>query len=185
MLSEDWACLMRQFEERFGRNILASKLLAQSYYEAFQEKLSEGSLAAEPRAQVISASEEENQKKNKLEPSRQLGLNLDSTLTIQTRRRYIASMPANFEDLRPKYKVMSHMWLLFQMRQPGRHPFADLTGRTFSDILGELLSENMFMLQREVAGVRVPIAQGSHPTYSGRKLFFLSSSLAHLRGSAT
>ena len=79
MLSEDWASLMRQFKEKFGRNIHASKLPAQSYYEAFQEKLSEGSLAAETLAQVISASEEENQKKNKPEPSRQLGqFGLDS-----------------------------------------------------------------------------------------------------------
>ena len=125
MLSEEWACLMRQFKERFGRNIHA----AQSYHEASQEKLSEGSLAAETLTQVVSASEEENQKKNKPVPSRQLGLNLHSTLTIQTRRRYIASMPANFEELRIKYKVMSHMWLLSQMRQPGRHLFADLTDR--------------------------------------------------------
>ena len=132
------------------------------YYEAFQEKLSEGSLAAETLAQVISASEEENQKKNKPEPSRQLGLNLDSTLTIQTRRRYIASMPANFEELRIKYKVMSHMWLLSQMRQPGRHLFADLTDRTFSDILEELLSENMFMLQREVAGMPLVVPRWEH-----------------------
>ena len=162
MLSEDWASLMRQFKEKIGRNIHASKLPAQSYYEAFQEKLSEGSLAAETLAQVISASEEENQKKNKPEPSRQLGLNLDSTLTIQTRRRYIASMPANFEELRIKYKVMSHMWLLSQMRQPGRHLFADLTDRTFSDILEELLSENMFMLQREVAGMPLVVPRWEH-----------------------
>ena len=105
------ACLIRQFKERFGRNIHASKLPAQSYFEAFQEKLSEGSMAAETLAQVISANEEETQKKNKPEPSRQLGLNLDSTVTIQTRRRYIASMPANFEELRIKYNVMSHIWL--------------------------------------------------------------------------
>ena len=85
MLSEDWANLMLQFKENFGCNIHASKLPAQSYYEALQEKLSEGSLAAETLAQVISASEEENQKKNKPEPS-------DSTLTIKTRRRYIASI---------------------------------------------------------------------------------------------
>ena len=162
MLSEDWAILMRQFKEKIGRNIHASKLPAQSYYEAFQEKLSEGSLAAETLAQVISASEEENQKKNKPESSRQLGLNLDSTLTIQTRRRYIASMPANFEELRIKYKVMSHMWLLSQMRQPGRHLFADLTDRTFSDILEELLSENMFMLQREVAGMPSVVPRWEH-----------------------
>ena len=69
-LSEDWACLRRQFKERFGRNIHAWNLPAQSYYESFQEKLSDASMAAEPLAHVISASEEENQKKNKPEPSR-------------------------------------------------------------------------------------------------------------------
>ena len=119
-------------------------------------------MAAETLAQVISASEEENQKKNKPEPSRQLGLNLDSTLTIQTRRRYIASMPANFEELRIKYKVMNHMWLLSQMREPGRHLFADLTDRTFSDILEELFSENMFMMQREVAGMTLVVPRWEH-----------------------
>ena len=117
---------MRQFKERFDPNIHATKLPAQSYYEAFQENLAERSLSAETLSQVISASEEEKQKKNKPEPSRQLGLNLDSTLTTQTRRRYIETMPANFEGPHKKYKVMSHMWLLSQMRQPGRHIFVDL-----------------------------------------------------------
>ena len=79
MLSEDWASLMRQFKEKFGRHIHSSKLPAQSYYESFQEKQPEGSLSAETLAQVISATEEENQKKSKPEPSRAFGLNLDST----------------------------------------------------------------------------------------------------------
>ena len=81
---------------------------------------------------------------------------------IQTRRRCIASMPANFEELRIKYRVMSHMWLLSQMRQPGRHLFVDLTDRTFSDILEELLSENMFMLQREDAGMPLVVPRWEH-----------------------
>ena len=71
-------------------------------------------------------------------------------------------MPANFEELRIKNKVMSHMWLLSQMRQPGRHLFADLTDRTFSDILEELLSENMFMLQREVADMPLMVPRWEH-----------------------
>ena len=71
-------------------------------------------------------------------------------------------MPSNFEELRVKYKVMSHMWLLSQMRQPGRHLFSDLTDRTFADILEELLSENMFMLQREVAGVPLVVPRWEH-----------------------
>ena len=71
-------------------------------------------------------------------------------------------MPANFEELRIKYKVISHIWLLSQMRQPGSHPFADLEDRTFSDILEELLSENMFMLQREVAGMPLVVPRWEH-----------------------
>ena len=71
-------------------------------------------------------------------------------------------MPANFEELRIKYKVMSHMWLLSQMRQPRRHPFADLTDRTFSDILEELLSENMLMSQSEVAGIKFVVRRWEH-----------------------
>ena len=71
-------------------------------------------------------------------------------------------MLANFEELRIKYKVMSHMWLLSQMRQPGRHLVADLTDRTFSDLLEELLSENMFMLQREVAGMPLVVPRWEH-----------------------
>ena len=84
------------------------------------------------------------------------------------------------------------------MRQPGRHLFADLTDRTFSDNLEELLSENMFMSQREVAGIPLVVPRWEHRfeyEYQLRKeairltveekLLYSSSSLAHLRGSAT
>ena len=73
-------------------------------------------------AHVISLQEEEErQRAQKTEPSRQMGLHLDATLTIQTRRRYVSSAPTTTEDLRDKYTIMTNMWLLAQMRQPGRH----------------------------------------------------------------
>ena len=71
-------------------------------------------------------------------------------------------MPANFEELRTKCKVMNHMWLLSQMRQPSRHLFVDLTHRTFSDLLEELLSENMCKLQREVARIPMVLPRWEH-----------------------
>ena len=71
-------------------------------------------------------------------------------------------MPANFEELLTKYEVMSHMWLLSQMRQPGRQLFVDLTDRTYADVLEELLSENMFMLLRELAGFPLVVSRCEH-----------------------
>ena len=40
-----------------------------------------------------------------------MGLHLDNTLTIQTKRRFISAIPATIQELRNKYQVMSHMWL--------------------------------------------------------------------------
>ena len=51
---------------------------------------------------------------------KQLHLTLDANLTVQTRRRYVSSMPSSIEELRKKN------WLLAKMRQPNRPMFADL-----------------------------------------------------------
>ena len=88
LLSEDWASLMRQFKMKYGKQH-PSKLPGQSYFEAFEEKLASGELKAETVAQAISETEEEEQRKLKPEPSRHLGINLDASLMIQTRRRYL------------------------------------------------------------------------------------------------
>ena len=80
------------------------------------------------------------------------------------------------------------MWLLSQMKQPGRHLFADLTDRPFSDILEEILSENMFMLQHEVAGMPSVVPRWEHCVeyeYQLRKeairlILYSSSSLERL-----
>ena len=93
LLSEDWASLMRQFKKKYGKQH-PSKLPGQSYFDAFEEKLASGELKAETLAQVISETEEE-QRKLKPEPSRHLGINLDASLMIQTRRRYLSAMPQN------------------------------------------------------------------------------------------
>ena len=83
---------------------------------AFEEKLASGELKAETLAQIINETEEEEQRKLKPEPSRHLGINLDASLMIQTRRRYLSAMPQNTELLRTKHRNMSNMWLLTQMR---------------------------------------------------------------------
>ena len=83
LLSEDWASLMRQFKKKYGK---------QRRETGFQRA----------PAQVISETEEEEQRKLKPEPSRHLGINLDASLMIQTRRRYLSAMPQNTEQLRTK-----------------------------------------------------------------------------------
>ena len=56
----------------------------------------------------------------KTEQSRHLRLKLHSTLSIQTKRRFVTSMPTTYEKLRTKGKLMSIFVLLGEMRQPGR-----------------------------------------------------------------
>ena len=62
----------------------------------------------------------------KTEGSRHMGLNVDTTV----------------EDLSDTYKVMTHVWLLAQMRQLGRPLHSDLAETTFNSFLDELLSAN-------------------------------------------
>ena len=82
--------------------------------------------------------EEREQMASKREPPTQMGLHLDSTLTLQTKKRYLSHMPTDPESLRTKYRVMTNLWLLAQIRQPGRQLYADLSKDTFSDFLEEL-----------------------------------------------
>ena len=134
--------------------------------------MADGLLFRETLAQVISLAEENKQRALKPKVSRQMGLHLDNTLTIQTRRRFVSSMPATIEELRDKYQVMSHMWLLAQMRQPTRPLHADLKESTFSKFLDELLSEKNFLLEREVAGTKKIVSN------CGRIAWSTSSSFA-------
>ena len=98
-LSADWTSLIRDGE-----------LPAQSYYEAFEEILPPSK--AETLALVVSLADEKKQRASRPEPAMQLGLHLDSTLAVQTKRRYMATMPQNMEALSAKYDVLTNLWLL-------------------------------------------------------------------------
>ena len=149
-LPEDWDSVMEAFLNKYGKDIPEDRLPSQSYFESFEEKLNGNRLKPETLAQVISQEEEETQEQRRPEPSRQLHLTLDANLTVQTKRRYMSSMPVSVEDLRTKYAIMSNMWLLGQMRQPGRSLYADLTKETFPNFLEILLSKKNFMFRREL-----------------------------------
>ena len=148
MLDSDWTSLMRKFRDQYGKHLKEEDLPAQSYYEQFEESLADGCLQAERLTQVVSAREEKDQKALKREPPRQPGLHLDLTLTIQTNRRFMSSMPTTTEQFREKYRVMSNCCLLAKLRQSRRHPYSDLTEMTFLRFCDELLSQKNFLLDK-------------------------------------
>ena len=155
MLEPDWASLMDYFKNKFGSRIPTSSLPAQSYYESFEEMTANGTLKAVTLAHVVSAKEQELQDEARPEPSEQMGLRLDSTITFQTKRRCMSTMPSSTEELRQKYRIMSNCWLQAQVQQPVRSLFSDLTVLTFPTFCDELLSEKNFLLQKEVGGNKV------------------------------
>ena len=57
-------------------------------------------------------------------------------------------MPMSVEELRTKYAIMSNMWLLGQMRQPGRSLYSDLSKETFPNFLEIHLSKKNFIFRR-------------------------------------
>ena len=135
MLSADWNQLLAAFKQKYGEHLHDTVLPAQSYFEAFEEKLSDGTLRAESLNQVVSVAEQEEQESKKAEPQRHMSLHLDGQLSIQTKRRFVSASPAIPQQLRLKYKVLANCWLMGQMRQPGRHRFSDLDRNTFADFL--------------------------------------------------
>ena len=74
LLPEDGTSMMLAFRTKFGKHIPDEKLPAQSYYEAFADKLAIGALEAELSSMVVSAFEEEQQERYKPNPIRQYGL---------------------------------------------------------------------------------------------------------------
>ena len=162
MVTADWVSLLRTFRAKYGNNIHPSRLPAQTYFESFEERLADGTTIAEPLSHVVSLAEEKEQKEKRPESARQVGIHLDSTLTIQTRRRFVSTAPTNTEELRTKYKIMTNMWLLAQMREPGRKLYEDLDKDTFMDFADELISEKNFLLEKRINGVKVVIPQWDH-----------------------
>ena len=175
ILPEDWTSMMLAFRNKFGKHIPDEKLPAQSYYEAFADKLAIGALKAEPLAVVVSAFDEELQEKNKPENVRQNGLSLDSKLTITTKKRIVSSEPVNEKELRDKYAIMTNMWLLGQMKQPGRNIYRDFDRSTFLDFLEKLLDKQNFNLHKEVNGTLLLVPKWtdclSYELKSARRLF--------------
>ena len=119
-------------------------------FEHFSEKLADGTLKAEPLSYVVSLFEEEQQELRKPEPARQYNLQLDSKLT--TKRRHVSTEPTDEKGLRMKYAVMTNLWLLAQMRQPGRTIYQDLDRCTFTDFLDTLLDKDNFNFYKEIEG---------------------------------
>ena len=95
---------------------------------------------AEPLSHVVSLFEEEQQDMKKPDPSRHRNLQLDSRLTIAAKRRHLSSEPTDENGLRLKYAIIANLWLLAQMRQPGRSIYQDLDRCTFNDFLDTLIS---------------------------------------------
>ena len=60
------------------------------------------------------------QRRSKPDPARQYDMHLDGRLTLRTRQHVTSTEPRDIEQLRAKYTVMEILWLLGQMRQPGR-----------------------------------------------------------------
>ena len=135
MLEGDWQNMIRALKLKYGKQIHPSRLPAQSYHEGDEEKLANTTWKAETLAHVLSIQEEEKQKSLHPEPSRSIGIHLDSSLSIQTQRWFMAKMPTNVEELRTKYKIMANMFLIAKMRQPSRHHYKDLEVNTLSDFL--------------------------------------------------
>ena len=64
----------------------------------------------------------------------------------------MSSEPSDEKGLRLKYAFMTNLWLLAQMRQPGRSIFQDLDRCTFSDFLDTHLDKDNFNFYKEVDG---------------------------------
>ena len=127
MLTSDWTSLMNQFKQKYGMSIHETRLPGQLYFEAYEHKCADGPLYPETPAQFISLAEEKKQKASKPEVSSQMGLHLDNTLTIQT-TRFISSVPSTIGELRNRYQVMTHMWLVPSLPFPstGQKPMSFL-----------------------------------------------------------
>ena len=78
-------------------------------------------------------------------------LTWDANLTVQTRRRYLSSMPSAVEELRKKYCVMTHSGFWPRCVSPVVSCARTLTDeRTWNTFLEELLIREKFNFQREI-----------------------------------
>ena len=73
--------------------------------ESSEETIPNDTLKAVTLGHAVSAKEQEQSEEARPELQRQMGMPVDSTLTIQTKRRYMSTMPTSTEDLRQKYRI--------------------------------------------------------------------------------
>ena len=191
LLPFDLTSILTEFKRKFGNHIADDRLPSQSICSS----TADGTLKAEPLSHVVSLFEEEQQDLKKPELARQYNLQLDSRLTVTTKRRHISSEPTDEKGLRLEYAVLSNLPLLEQMRQPGRSTFKDLNRATFTHFLDTLLDSDNFSFFQEVDGrtlvcftklvfllvIRIRIAQGSHPTLQRAVLWHSSCFWTALR----
>ena len=85
-LTADWASLIVQFKMHCGMSIHDVKLPAQSCYGSFEERLRNGIIEAETLAHVVSLADERKQIASKQEPPFQMGVHLDASLSVQTKK---------------------------------------------------------------------------------------------------
>ena len=111
LLPADWSAIMTEPKRKLGSHIPDDRLPAQSCYENLAERLADGTLKAEPLSLMVSAFEEEVQDARKPDTSRQYNLQLDSRLTISTKRRHTSTEPTDEIGLRAKYAVMNNVHL--------------------------------------------------------------------------
>ena len=134
--------MLFQFKTQYGLNIHDAKLPAQSYFESFEERLHNGLLKSKLWLTSVSVEEEREQIASKPEPSTQMGLHLDSTLTLQTKKKYISRVPTDPESF-STYEIQTDDQPLVTRTAPStwsRQFYADLTKDTFIDFLEQLLS---------------------------------------------
>ena len=183
MLKCDWISLMTRFGDQHGDNIHESRLPAQSNFENFEEALADGSLEAERLDQVLNVVEERAELAKTPNAAKHLGINLDASLTTQTKRRFSSVLMATTETLRLKFSVMSNLWLLAKMRQPARHRnnLSEDSGRA---AVGEKLSPRLQHRRNQddrtqvgtLLGVRVPGEASSNQALCSQR-FLLPVSL--------
>ena len=109
MLKCDWVSLMTRFGDQHGDNIHETRLPAPSYFESFEEALADGSLEAERLDQVVIVVKERAELAKTPNAAKHLGIHLEASLKIQTRRRFTFVLPATTEALRLKVSVMSNL----------------------------------------------------------------------------
>ena len=90
-------------------------------------------MKAEPLPHVVSLFEEEQQDSKKPDHARQYNLQLDSKLTITTKRRHLSTDPVDEKGVR---------WSIYK----------DLDRSTFPDFLDTLLDKDNFNFYKEVDG---------------------------------